>query len=130
MAGLIDTEKERFTLPQWLGRFALGTLRSFIDEGVESPGIADALKSRKTAFLKFVITVTQGVLPRKPDLSQLEIVPPFFGELGDVLYVENPDDIKGGADRSLKFIFWLAEYLQFNDVSGLANLTKLQLPDP
>lgn len=121
---------EKLSIPSWLGRFALGGLRELIDEGIEEPGIGEALKSRKAAMLKAAISVVRMNLPTRPKFQQLDILPPPFGKIADIAEVRDPGDVQSGLDQALEAALWLDQQSQLNWRQGLLNVTKAQYADP
>lgn len=121
---------ERLGLTQWGTQFVLGSLREFIDEGIEAPGLAQVLASRRLAMLRFIIEATKVSLPKKPDFGQLSIVPPILADILDLLDVTANENTQDNLNRIVRVLAWIREGIEMNDHVTLVMISRKYGTDP
>lgn len=121
---------EKLGITQWGTQFVLGSLRDFIDEGIESPGIGEAIKNRKAAILKFFIELTRANLPRKPKFQDLDPLPPPIGILADLLNVNENESLTDNTEQLAALLKWIAEGVSANDHATAVMISRRMGLDP
>lgn len=121
---------EKMGVTQWGTQFVLGSLREFIDEGVETPGLAEALKSRRAAMLKAIIETVRLNLPRKPKFDELSGLPPPVGAIVDLLNVNEGETIESSTEQFNAILRWLGAGITFSDKVTAVMVSRKMGVDP